>query len=391
MCICFIYNSNNPKAKIRTIILFNREEYLDRKAEGLGFHPIDGEEQNILFYPLDVPTQGTYFCLNTKNGNFSFLLNNPFLKNQYNSLCRLKRGSLPLEFCKLDDEEVSWNVFFEKLNREKQEYNGFNLVCGNFKYGKIKYFTNNIEDIKFNLEMSDNDLVVNKNINNKPFENTSTCNGIKDNLYLKKKINPISMEEYENFDPNNPFVFGFHKIYSISNTFLFDGVARCDYGGNLLMTIIKAHNKNFNFFEEKEENCWKEKNNDLCLIKNNEEELLNYENSLKKLIADIFELLQNDKRLQDNETECLEILKNDTNFKNNGILESFHSSSIFIHDKIADFNLEFGTRNSIALLYDSNDSLKIIYYEDKLKNENNFLTNEKRDLEKNILIKEFRI
>ena len=85
MCISFLFFSKNPNSKIRFICLFNREEFITRLAKGFGFHSLGSDlNQDILFFPLDIPTNGTYFCLNIKTGNISFLLNNPISSDKYN-------------------------------------------------------------------------------------------------------------------------------------------------------------------------------------------------------------------------------------------------------------------------------------------------------------------
>ena len=128
MCLCFLYFSKNKNSKIKTLLLFNREEFLKRSSKCLGFHMNNSIYQDLLLYPLDVPTQGTFYCINIKTGNICFLLNNPRTSNKYNPDLILKRGDIPIDFCKLDSEENSWNHFIENLNSKKTEFNGFNII-----------------------------------------------------------------------------------------------------------------------------------------------------------------------------------------------------------------------------------------------------------------------
>jgi len=393
MCISFLYFTNNQDSNIRSLILFNREEFLNRAAKPLGFHPINGVEQDVLLFPLDVPTQGTFFCINIKNGNFSFLLNNPFSHNEYNPKCKLKRGSLPIEFCNLSSEENSWNNFFLKLNAEKSEYNGYNIICGNFKIGVVKYFTNNIYDIKFNSLNIIND-------ENQDFKSNNITN-----LKITSLINPISNKEYKIFNSDIPLNLKNNNIYVISNTFIFDPVKRVDYGGKIFRNLLKRYNETFN--SNKDCGIFKNKNLDDNLnlqgdnsIKSNDgknkcfddnrwsfNENFETNNLLDHFIKILFiDLLENRKKFNDTYDEVKNILKKEKNWFENPIFEEYHSSSLFLDDKIEEFYTEYGTRNSIAVVFDNQNTMRIFNYEDRVKEENGYLTNEERDYE-NLIMK----
>ena len=402
MCLCFIYFTSHPNSKIKFLILFNREEFLKRPAESFGFHPIDGLKQNYLLYPLDVPTKGTYLSLNTKNGNFSFLLNNSLKSNSYNVNCRLKRGSLPLEFCKLDDQENNWNIFFEKLNKDKAEYNGFNIICGNFKNRIVKYYTNNSEDIKFNSE----NLVKNnyKNVQFGIFDKINCFNSIEEinkneneKSCINELINPITKNEYLNFDCNVPLSLKEDKVYVISNSFIFDGDKRVNFGGKIFKQIL-------------EEKCYLFSNNGDCSGNNEKDSLGNQDNEvscedldnktintqndfdIEKFVKTFFsDLLGNTEKLESNRDEVVQIIKTDKNWATNAIVDDYVSSSLFIKDKIDEFYIEYGTRNSHAIILDNENCIKIYNIDDKVIEENGRLTKRKRDLEIDVEKMKFKL
>lgn len=83
---------------------------------------------------IDKPSQATWFAFNKKTGNFACLTNFRTLRNKmkrdYES-----RGSLVLDFVKIDDEDIfegdrmPMSTFMERLRCDK--YKGFNLLYGN--------------------------------------------------------------------------------------------------------------------------------------------------------------------------------------------------------------------------------------------------------------------
>jgi uncharacterized protein with NRDE domain len=142
MCITFF--SINPNKSYKFLILFNRDEYLSRKTLPLNFHFYkDKAYKDILFYPLDCKFEGTFLCINTKNGNFCCLLNHTSEGFPFNPDAKLKRGDIPINFCQLEAESTQWENFFKDLEGSKSEYNGFNIICGNFVYEQYYYYTNN--------------------------------------------------------------------------------------------------------------------------------------------------------------------------------------------------------------------------------------------------------
>jgi uncharacterized protein with NRDE domain len=134
MCITFFGFDVHPKIKF--FLLFNRDEFLNRPTIPFKLY------EDCLIYSLDELTGGTFLCFNVKNGNFSCLLNNPFKENPYSDKVKFKRGMLPIEFCRVGD---NFDIFFNKLNENRSDYNGFNLLCGNIFSKKLFYYTNNEE------------------------------------------------------------------------------------------------------------------------------------------------------------------------------------------------------------------------------------------------------
>jgi uncharacterized protein with NRDE domain len=141
MCISFFGIDCHPDIKF--FLLFNRDENLSRPTLPLKIYG------DCLMFSLDEISGGTFFCLNIKNGNFSCILNYPLIENPYSETVKFKRGALPIEFC----QEESHELFFKKLSENLKEYNGFNLISGNFVTKKIYYFTNNSELNEFNYTM----------------------------------------------------------------------------------------------------------------------------------------------------------------------------------------------------------------------------------------------
>lgn len=145
MCITFI--AKNKHKKYKFIILFNRDEFLNRPTFPLGFHNEDNENKNFLFYPLDSISGGTFFCINIKTGKFGCLLNNNFKNIPYNPYAKLKRADIAIDYCKLNDE-IQVEQFILKIDQNKMEYNGFNLLFGNMQQTETYYYTNNTEENK---------------------------------------------------------------------------------------------------------------------------------------------------------------------------------------------------------------------------------------------------
>jgi len=120
--------------------MFNRDEDLSRPTIPLKSY------DDTLLYSLDEISGGTFLCINKKTGNFACLLNHPRTDNPYKEGLTLKRGAIPIDFCKIEFNEESLNKFFDNLKKTIEEYNGYNFVCGNFNVNYAYYFTNNFSD-----------------------------------------------------------------------------------------------------------------------------------------------------------------------------------------------------------------------------------------------------
>ena len=142
MCLSFF--GININGRIKFILLFNRDEYFNRETLPLGYYYDDQEFRDKLLFPLDIISNGTFLCLNKENGNFCILLNNSGENKPYDPKLTLKRGSIPIEYCKIQTNE--YTQFFKSLEEKKNEYNGYNIICGNMKEGTLYYFSNNTDE-----------------------------------------------------------------------------------------------------------------------------------------------------------------------------------------------------------------------------------------------------
>jgi uncharacterized protein with NRDE domain len=154
--MCIVFFGSNLTEKHKFAILFNREESFKRQSLPLGFWNED-EFKNKLFYPLDCVGKGTFLCLNIENGNFCCLLNHHSENYKFDPSKKTTRGIIPIEFCKLSDSFETHQVFIKTLNESKLEYNGYNIIFGNFRNNEFYYYTNNNPlsqslPIKINLE-----------------------------------------------------------------------------------------------------------------------------------------------------------------------------------------------------------------------------------------------
>ena len=131
MCTTVFLIRNQKRFKL--LIAFNRDEFYRRETLHL-------KEYGDLVYPLDVPSNGTFFCFNKATGNICVLLNNSFVDNPYVAV-KVKRGHIPIEFCSLDYSETP--AYIEELEKNKFNYNGFNLIYGNLFKAELFYFSNN--------------------------------------------------------------------------------------------------------------------------------------------------------------------------------------------------------------------------------------------------------
>ena len=200
MCITF-FGINCFKGN-KFFLMFNRDEDLHRPTTPLKVY--DGD----LIYSLDEISGGTFLCINKATGNFACLLNNAFAENPYKEGLILKRGAIPIDFCKINFVESELNQFFDNLKNRLNEYNGYNFICGNFNANFIYYFTNNFEGKEVNKDILPIILKDNKiyGIENKFIEEDSlrvnqglkliqeAAENNKDSTTLIEEINKCAME-----------------------------------------------------------------------------------------------------------------------------------------------------------------------------------------------------
>lgn len=209
MCICFCSWCGNDKYKL--ILMFNRDEIFSRETIPIGFNlKSDDVFEDYLFFPLDIISGGTFFCLNVKNGNFSLLLNNNFKNIPYNPNPKFKRADLPINFCKLGEEE-DHSIFINDINTNKMDYNGFNLLFGNMNEEKIFYYTNNAlanknREVEFHKAVEVTDKLF--GLSNCFIENTETVHFQKVELG-KKKLSQLLQSKFED---ENVFI---QKLFDI--------------------------------------------------------------------------------------------------------------------------------------------------------------------------------
>ena len=209
MCIVFF-----GRNKLGIFITFNRDEFITRETLKLdkidkSFSKLKNYSENII-YSKDVPSEGTFFAINSKTYDFCFLLNNNFKKKLFNPNNPQKRGEICLNICSIsytinDEKEYIKSIkdfVINKLHPNDNNYNGYNILFGNLIFEKIYYYTNN------NEFYSDNKYILNY------FNETEIAdyNATKYNIYSNKNIKV----PYE-FDLLNNKI-----VYCVSNYSLFE-------------------------------------------------------------------------------------------------------------------------------------------------------------------------
>jgi len=130
MCLILLAHKAHPRYKL--VIAANRDEFYKRetlKADYWEDHP------NILA-GRDAQAGGTWMGVN-KSGEISLLTNYRDLKNI--KVDAPSRGHLVSDFLKID---LSARGYLKSVEQVGDEYNGFNLICGNpdelFYYGNYQ-------------------------------------------------------------------------------------------------------------------------------------------------------------------------------------------------------------------------------------------------------------
>ena len=139
MCVTF-FNTNPDEL----FILFNREESPLRSTDPLHNWP---DDPNIIA-GKDNALGGTWFGVNKKTGNFSFLTNlsDEKTKKVKFAIGKLSRGLLIKSFLVSDferkGEEVALGdieLFMDRIIDQADKYNPFNMCVGNLKINKFFY------------------------------------------------------------------------------------------------------------------------------------------------------------------------------------------------------------------------------------------------------------
>jgi uncharacterized protein with NRDE domain len=131
MCLVLFALQKHPKYKL--VLAANRDEYYDRPSAPPRFW----EDQPDLLAGRDLIAGGTWLGI-TRRGRIAAVTNyrDPLNKRQdVNS-----RGSLVTKFLQSSDDPT---VYLERVRRDKDQYNGFNLIVGN---GEELYWYSNRKD-----------------------------------------------------------------------------------------------------------------------------------------------------------------------------------------------------------------------------------------------------
>ncbi len=128
MCLILFSWDNHPKYKL--IVAANRDEFYERPTTSLG---IWEDDENIIA-GKDLTAGGTWMGIN-KSGRFSALTN-------YRDIANIKqnapsRGDLTRKYL---SEEISDQNFFDFFKPTLSDFNGFNILNGNFD--QLTYFNN---------------------------------------------------------------------------------------------------------------------------------------------------------------------------------------------------------------------------------------------------------
>jgi len=128
MCLLFLSYKSTPGCRL--ILAANRDEFLDRPTAPLGFL----DEKNSIIGGRDLRDGGTWLGL-TQAGKIAALTN--FRQGGSNRQDRISRGKIVSEF--LHSSETP-EAFVNSLAINREQYNGFNLICGD--EDQLVYYSN---------------------------------------------------------------------------------------------------------------------------------------------------------------------------------------------------------------------------------------------------------
>jgi len=127
MCIVTLHHQDHPVYKL--IVASNRDEFYERPTAQAEFW----EDYPYILGGRDLKEMGTWLGI-TKQGRFAVLTNYRDIASERPE--RKSRGKIVNQFLTSNEEPVT---LFEKLQQQRTEYNGFNLIAGTvddiFHYG----------------------------------------------------------------------------------------------------------------------------------------------------------------------------------------------------------------------------------------------------------------
>jgi uncharacterized protein with NRDE domain len=134
MCLIFLSVKQHPTYKL--IISANRDEFYQRKTAPAHFW----EDMPHIVGGRDLEASGTWMAM-SRNGKISMVTNYRDLKNLKD--VAPSRGQLVSDFLANGDKP---DQYLEKISKNANAYNGFNLIVGN--PDELYYFSNYKNDIE---------------------------------------------------------------------------------------------------------------------------------------------------------------------------------------------------------------------------------------------------
>jgi uncharacterized protein with NRDE domain len=134
MCLLLVAKNSHPKFKF--ILAANRDEFYNRESLPAYFW----KEYPSLLAGKDLKEGGTWLGI-TKSGKLAAITNYRDIRNLKNNAP--SRGMLTLNFL---INEISPQHYYEKLESNGSNYNGYNLIFGNLN--QLFYFSNVSKEFK---------------------------------------------------------------------------------------------------------------------------------------------------------------------------------------------------------------------------------------------------
>jgi len=134
MCLILFSFKAHPRYKL--ILAANRDEFFERPALSADFWP---SAPNILG-GIDIISNGTWLGI-SRNGRFAAITNYRDPLAQVND--PISRGKITSQF--LQSENISED-FLSEISREKDRYNGFNVLLSDDGFESLHYYSNITDD-----------------------------------------------------------------------------------------------------------------------------------------------------------------------------------------------------------------------------------------------------